>query len=99
MSQTGFQLKEYGQAVAIHHESGAWLDQAEWAISVLARKPFPFTAEDVRKIAGDPERVNSMGAVLSAAKKKGLIEVDGYALATRPEGHARLMRRWRGSGA
>jgi len=40
-----------------------------------------------------------MGAVLSAAKKKGLIEVDGYALATRPEGHSRLLRLWRGRAA
>jgi hypothetical protein len=73
-----------------------WPDQADRAIAHLARMGRTFTAEDVRELAGDPDRPNAMGVRLLAAAKAGRIRQIGVERSSRPERHAGLVIVWQG---
>jgi hypothetical protein len=76
-------------------EGVIWKSKADAAIRFLADTGQTFTADDVRRIAGDPRHPNAMGGRLLAASKSRLIEAVGVNQSTRPEGHARRMTVWR----
>ena len=80
-------------AEAIH---GAWVERADAEILFLARTGIPFSAEDVRRTAGDPVHPNAMGARFNAAARRGLIRKAGVIKADRSERHANEMRLWIG---
>lgn len=92
----GDALKNQGMARVDQAEDEDWKERADEAILELARKPSPFTAEDVREIAGDPSRPNAMGARLSANARRGLIRHYGFVHARRPERHSSLVILWMG---
>ena len=53
-----------------------------------------FTAEDLCQTIGRPERVNAVGARLSAWARQGKIAELAYVQAHRPSRHASRMLRW-----
>lgn len=77
-----------------------WRLVAERWLRHLAATGDPFTAEDLRELAGDPlgSSDNSMGALIAAAARRGEIVPVGFVQATRPEAHARVIRQWKGNG-
>ncbi len=93
---SGEQLKNRGQQLVLSVEDIHWRERALNTIMVLATSDSPFTAEDVRTIAGDPDRPNSMGALLSYCARKGLIRKVGRRNATRPSLHASELTEWSG---
>lgn len=93
---SGEQLKDRGQQLVLSVEDIQWRERALNTIMVLASGDAPFTSEDVRAIAGDPERPNSFGAIMSYAARKGLIRKVGYRKAERPSLHASELALWTG---
>jgi hypothetical protein len=101
--------KERGMARADFAVSVEWKDRADDAIAELAARvdeygePVPFTAEDVREIAGDPDRPNAMGGRISSAAnptkdRPALIRPSGRLLrANRPEAHRHANPLWVGT--
>jgi hypothetical protein len=97
--QLGLFYQQRGMAIvetaeAIH---GRWVERADWTIRNLAARREPFSAEDVRRIAGDPVHPNAMGARINAAAKRGVIVKAGVVKASRTERHANEMRLWVGA--
>ena len=73
---------------------------ARW-IAALAATGEAFTVERVRALAiaheiPEPHHVNSWGAALSTAAKRGIIERVGYVKSSRTQAHARVVAEWRG---
>lgn len=93
----GEALRDDGMRKAWHAEGPPWKDAAMQALIQLADEGYPFTSEDVRVRAGDPERSNAVGALFAAAARAGLIEQCGWAKAKRPGMHATDLRCWRGT--
>lgn len=87
-------LEQAGSGVAVA-ALVLWEDKARYAILRLCLADSAFTAEDIRKAAGDPPMPNCMGGALQAAYKDGLIRPDGVVTASRPSRHASLLRCWR----
>ncbi len=73
----------------------SWENRAAFAIYRLCQADSNFSAEDVRRDAGEPPHPNSIGSVFRKAYKAGIIEPAGVGVATRPERHASLIRMWR----
>lgn len=94
-------LRDAGTALVDANEPTEWKAEADKAIALLARRTFAsggtFTAEDVREIAGDPERPNAMGARWLAAVRAGLVEQVGMTRSTRPESHRCRLFQYRGT--
>ena len=103
--QAGEQLREVGMALADEAAAAAWKERVDAAISSLARRqgldgPLPFTAEDVRLLAGDPPEgtsPNAMGARFMAAARRGQIRKVGYRNGVRPSLHAHPIAIWVGA--
>lgn len=93
---TGERRKAEGMALADAAEPGFWKDRADAAIKALAAEQREFTAEDVRKLAGDPTHANAMGARFSAAAKAGIITYVKHRKSTRPSLHACKVAVWVG---
>lgn len=93
---SGEQLKTQGQQLVLSNESEEWKERAWNTIIVLARNGQPFTSEDVRAVAGDPERPNSVGAIFARAVKAGVIIQQGWTKASRLGMHATDLRVWVG---
>jgi hypothetical protein len=74
-----------------------WIELADTVIARLASYGEPFSAEDVRRWAGDPVHPNAVGARFNAAARRGLIVPAGITKATRPDRHASLLRLWVGA--
>lgn len=72
----------------------SWEQKARAAIAELIKVESNFTADDVRKIAGDPPTPNAMGAALRLACKRYWIRPVGVTTADRPSRHASLLRVW-----
>jgi hypothetical protein len=94
--QLGMELRDNGQSLVLSHTSEEWRDSALRAIQTLALRGLAFGAEDVRKIVGNPERPNAMGAVFGIAAKSGLIQPVGFVKAERAERHASRQMLWVG---
>jgi hypothetical protein len=88
----GIERAGSGQPVVVE---ALWREKARAAIVSLAKKSYFFTAEDVRKEAGDPPTPNSMGAALRSAYQAGIIIPASVTIAARPSRHSSLMRSWR----
>jgi hypothetical protein len=101
----GEQLREVGMASADAAAAEAWKLRVEDAIAECARRtgldgPLPFTAEDVRPLAGDPPEgtsPNAMGARFMAAARRGQIRKVGYRNGARPSLHAHPIAIWVGA--
>jgi hypothetical protein len=95
----GEQLRDDGLAAVSAATVTGWRLAADHAIERLAGTGGTFTAEDVRRLAGDPlgSHPNAMGARLSAAARRGTIVPAGYVQATRPQSRARVLRAWKGA--
>ena len=61
----------------------SWTARATEAIRALAATGKPFTAEDVRRLVGKPDRANWVGPTLAAAHQRGEIRQLGSATAAR----------------
>jgi hypothetical protein len=87
------------RAVELNTHPG-WKAHAERVVAELATSGVEFTAETVRERTGHPlaSHHNAFGAVLAAAARAGTIVPAGFATATRPEAHGRILRVWRGAG-
>jgi hypothetical protein len=90
-------LKAEGMARAAGAVDADWRARADRAIVQLAIGGQPFTAEEVRQIAGDPDRPNAFGAVFNTAARRGLIRKVDYQLATRKSRHRNLVTVWEGT--
>jgi hypothetical protein len=93
---TAVELRDAGMALADEAEPDAWKLAADLAIEILARWPESFTAEDVRRLAGDPLHPNAMGPRLQAAARANVIREVGYTTGERPLSRARVLRVYRG---
>jgi len=76
--------------------SEPWLSLAADAIESLRIRGVEFTAEDVRRIAGEPPRANLLGVAIRRARLAGVIEPAGVTYADRAEARGRLLQTWRG---
>ena len=96
--QTAIELRDGGMALVDDAEPPAWKAAADEAIATLSRLGVPFSAEDVRLLAGDPKHPAAFGPRMQAAVRCGVIEPCGYSQGTRPLSRARLLRLYRGRG-
>ncbi len=94
--ELGLGLRDYGMTAVDESTDQDWKNIADGAIEQLARAGQPFTAEDVRKITGDPPKVNALGPRFMAAVKSGIIRKIAYIRATRPKAHARALALYEG---
>lgn len=92
----GERLKSEGMARAAAAEQLGWNQKCDLAIRLMATGHKPFTAEHVRRIAGDPEHPNAFGARFNAAARAGIIRKVGYELSTRPTLHRHPIAQWVG---
>ena len=75
-----------------------WRNWALREIGIMARNGLEFTADDVRKIVGEPDVANRWGGVFLSARRAGLIEPTGSVRpSTTTSRHASLVRVWRGA--
>ncbi len=94
----GARRKARGMSLVDAAVDSAWAKRADAAIATLAASFAEFTAEDVCRIAGRPDRPNAVGSRLSAWARKGLIYRVDVRKAGRPDAHARLVSVWKGRG-
>ena len=90
-------LRDSGMAIADRNTPEAWKEQVDYIIRALSLSGQVFTAEDVRKWAGEPPRPNAFGSRFMKAIKRGWIQRIGYTNATRPDAHARALAQYRGA--
>jgi hypothetical protein len=98
----GERAKERGMDLASSSDRAwDWRRRAEVALYELAETGKPFTADDVVAVVGLPDlgpgRNNAVGAMFSAAAKRGWIVRVGYRKATRVLSHGRVVAVWAGS--
>jgi len=97
MSQLALKLRDEGmRRVTRAAYLDPWLDQARTAIRVLAESSMEFTAEDIRRMCGDPDRPNLMGALFLQAAKADSIAFVGYEASERAERRGAPVKVWRG---
>jgi hypothetical protein len=90
--QTAIELRDSGMALADQAEPSEWKQRADHAIEKLAWNAGQFTAEDVRRLAGDPTHPAAVGPRFQAAVRAGLIRCVGYTTGERPLSRARMLR-------
>lgn len=65
------------------------------AAATLQGKGLTFTAENIRRITGDPEgHPNQMGAAINTLIRKGHIKPVGFIKAKREQAHARFVQQY-----
>jgi len=97
--KAGTELRDEGIALVEEHTPDDWKERCDAEIERMAKLGFNFTAEDIREVVGSPKNhPNAMGARFNRAVKKKLIVCIGFTLGRRPEAHARLLRKYKGSG-
>jgi hypothetical protein len=95
--EVGTSRRDRGMAMADRAADAQWKARVDAAIDHLAACTEPFTAEDVRLIAGDPpSHPNAMGARFSAAAQRGVIRSVGFRAAERVSLHRHPIREWVG---
>lgn len=100
--RAGVQLAAKGQALALDASPTDWRRRAESAIKYLAHLDDPFTVDDVTERAGLPHSIasnanNSVGALMAAMSRKGIIWPIGHAPAARTHSHGRTVKLWKGT--
>lgn len=94
----GEAYKVLGMARADEAADPDWKARVDAAIEQLASAGERFTAEDIRRIAGDPpDHPNAMGAHFNAAARRGLIEKVAYRKARRASLHSHPIAVWIGT--
>jgi hypothetical protein len=93
---TAQELQAQGMALADEAEPSQWKADADQAIALLAGIGKPFSAEDVRRLAGSPIHCAAVGPRFQAAIRSGVIRVVGYTTGQRPVSRGRLMRLYQG---
>ena len=94
---TGMELRDAGVESVTEHAPGEWRSAADRVIVQLANAREPFTAEDVRRVVGDPpNHPNAMGARFLEAARAGLIRQVGRVQPARPSRHASTFGAWIG---
>jgi hypothetical protein len=99
VSRRGFAkiLREHGMGRADSAEPLEWKQRADAAIKSLAASGARFTAEDVRRIAGDPSHPNALGARIFEAARKGQIRRVGTTRAQRVGRRMGTLAEWMGT--
>ena len=92
----GSVLRDRGIALVDAAEPAPWKDRADAAIRELASSGAEFSAEDVRAIAGNPDRPNAMGARFNAAVKSGILVYVRHSPSNRAQLHRCKVAVWRG---
>jgi hypothetical protein len=99
----GQQLRADGEQRALTAAS-TWRDRALASLRALAASGDPFTSEHVVERVGLPTKTvtsnanNAVGALISMASKRGLIEPTGRLVPSqRPSSHGATLREWRGT--
>lgn len=76
-----------------------WMEDAHTAISALAARSIrtgqTFTADDLRKMIGEPDHHNWIGASFQAAYKRGEIDQVGFTLSRSKSRRGGVIRVWR----
>ena len=89
--------REQGQRAALGVEPHDWRAAAAKAIEMLAATGETFTADAVRRLAGDPpSAAGGLGAALGAAARAGVIEPYGYRRSRRSRRRGGVVTVWRG---
>ena len=90
-------LKEFGIAAVSKSTPEDWRESCDKAIAELAATGRAFTADDIRRLVGDPpNHPNAMGARFVAAAKAGILRKVGYQSPLRASRHASVVAIWRG---
>ena len=92
--ELGEVLRDEGIARVEANHGNDWAQRADDAIAALVSRRLPFTADDVREMAGDPPHPNLLGARLRAWSQSGRIVHWGWQRATRAERHASVLGVW-----
>jgi hypothetical protein len=97
-AQEGERRKAEGQSHALTADSlvlDVWRANAYEILRAWGQRREAFTSTDLIDVLGMPPRPNAVGAVMTAAAKKGLIaHTDRYVKSTRPTCHAAVVRVW-----
>ena len=88
--------RDHGTEAALD-SAGLWRDLARGAIAYLAASGLTFTADDVRRRAGEPPTDNALGAVLLAASKRREIVTVGFDRSKRLTRRGGMARVWKGT--
>lgn len=97
-SALGEAARDLGMARVEAAVSPEWKDRRDFVIRLLAVRGEEFTAEDVRRLAGDPPgHPNAMGPGLATASRAGLIKKVGYRPSDRPTLHRHPIAVWIGT--
>lgn len=97
--KTATELRDEGIDLVEEHTPDDWRERCDAEIERQAGLGWTFTAEDIREFVGSPKNhPNAMGARFRRAAQKKIIVVVGFSLGTRRESHARLLRKYKGSG-
>jgi hypothetical protein len=99
--RAGIDQGEQGKAIALENSPHQWRERFERALTYLACLEDTFTVDDVIHRAGlprssTPNANNAVGALMSAAAKRGQIIRIGYEAAARTSSHGRAIAKWQG---
>lgn len=102
MNTTGEGLRDIGQERALQAAYDTWVYQFKMELLRRARTGQPFTSEDITDTVGLPSNGennnNAVGALMSLARRRGLIRKTGRMLPSRrPRSHARYLMEWEGA--
>lgn len=89
----GCQARDKGIERVMKNTGDSYKEAVNAACKLLSMRQQLFTAEDIREIVGDPpHHPNVLGACIMLCVRAGVIRPVGYGRATRPAGHARVIR-------
>ncbi|TLP72958.1 hypothetical protein [Nesterenkonia sphaerica] len=93
---TPMSLEAPGEAKA------SWLADARESIEALARRArtydTTFTADDLRRLVGEPAHPNWVGGAFSSARRLGIITPAGYTTSSTRSRHRGVIRKWKAAG-
>lgn len=83
----------------LNNTSSSWLHKANIVLTGLAATGAEFTSEDVTEVVGLPPTgsPNAVGALINAARNRGLIVRVGDTQARRRNQHAARLTLWKGA--
>ena len=98
MTQTGLLAGQLGLQAALERvEHTEWLQRARSVMLRFVYEDVPFSADDLRRVAGDPPgSANALGALFREYAEAGRIVVAGVTHSTRPGARGRRITLWKG---
>ena len=97
-TREGRELARQGMDRAWKKEASQWKEEAWQSLCELAKGGKHFNADDIREIVGEGNAPNSMGALFSKAKRRGMIEIVGFRPMRNKRAHARTTFVYAGTG-